>query len=395
VSLSRALLTVALTSLLPLQWLLLHALVPQTAHEWQALSAGAGIFGAAFLLSWAAEAGQVDVPQALALALLALIAVLPEYAVDIYFAYRAGSEPTYTAFATANMTGGNRLLIGLGWPAVVWAYWFVRRARWIELGRDESIEFLCLLIATLYAFIICWKATLDLIDAAFLLALFAAYMIAAARSKHEEIELEGLPGAMTAALGATQRRALVVALFLLAGVTIVVAAEPFAEGLLSIGRRFQIEEFLLVQWLAPLASESPEFIVAIIFASTGKPAAGMRALVSSKVNQWTLLIGMLPIAYAAGGGGFAGMQLDSRQVEEILLTAAQSAFALVVLANFRFSVGEAGLLAILFMTQLVVTNERARLVYAGVYLLLAVVWVVVARDNRRGLLEILRVAKPG
>ena len=47
-----------------------------------ALMTGGGIVGAAFLLSWAAEVFQLDVSQALALALLALIAVLPEYAVD-------------------------------------------------------------------------------------------------------------------------------------------------------------------------------------------------------------------------------------------------------------------------------------------------------------------------
>jgi len=39
---------------------------------------GVGIVGAAFLLAWAAEALQLDVSQGLALALLALIAVLPE-----------------------------------------------------------------------------------------------------------------------------------------------------------------------------------------------------------------------------------------------------------------------------------------------------------------------------
>ena len=67
------------------------------------------------MLSWAAEVAQLDIPQALALALLALIAVLPEYAVDMYFAWMAGKNPSYTAFATANMTGANRLLIGVGW----------------------------------------------------------------------------------------------------------------------------------------------------------------------------------------------------------------------------------------------------------------------------------------
>jgi cation:H+ antiporter len=391
VSLSRATATIALTALLPLQWLALQFLVPGLSHEWQALSAGIGIFGAAFLLSWAAETGQVDVPEALALAFLALIAVLPEYAVDMYFAYRAGSDPAYTSFATANMTGANRLLIGLGWPAVVVASWLASGRRQIELDRSQTLELACLAVATVYAFVLAWKGSIDLIDAAVLLALFTAYMVAAARSTRGEVELEGLPEALATHLGTAARRAVVGGLFVLSGVAIYTAAEPFAEGLLAIGRRFAIEEFVLVQWLAPLASESPEFIVAIIFAWHGKPNAGMRALVSSKVNQWTLLIGMLPIAYAIGGGGGTGMHLDRRQVEEILLTAAQSLFALVVLANFRFSLLEAGMLAVLFITQLVITDEWARTVYAFAYLVLALAWGLARADNRRGIVDIVRL----
>ena len=47
---------------------------------------GLAILGSAFLLAWAAEALQLDVSQGLALTVLALIAVLPEYAVDFTFA---------------------------------------------------------------------------------------------------------------------------------------------------------------------------------------------------------------------------------------------------------------------------------------------------------------------
>src|SRR3979409_1595118 len=80
---------------------------------------GAAVVSASFLLAWAAEAAQIDVSGGLAIAVLALIAVLPEYAVDLYFAYTAGHTPEYTQYAAANMTGSNRLLMGLGWPIVV------------------------------------------------------------------------------------------------------------------------------------------------------------------------------------------------------------------------------------------------------------------------------------
>ncbi len=97
---------------------------------------GAGVVASAVLLSWAAEAAQVDISGSLAIAILALIAVLPEYAVDLYFSFTAGCEPEYTQFAAANMTGSNRLLIGIGWPVVAFVgFWAMRRARHRGRGR--------------------------------------------------------------------------------------------------------------------------------------------------------------------------------------------------------------------------------------------------------------------
>src|SRR5688500_17715793 len=90
---------------------------------------GLAVVGAAFLLSWGAEVAQHDIPRALALTILALIAVLPEYAVDMYLAWRAAEDPSYAPLALVNMTGANRLLIGIGWPTVVFIYWWrARRA---------------------------------------------------------------------------------------------------------------------------------------------------------------------------------------------------------------------------------------------------------------------------
>jgi cation:H+ antiporter len=54
---------------------------------------GVGIVGAAFLLSWSAEVLQLDMSRGLALGLLALIAVLPEYIVDAAFAWKAAKDP--------------------------------------------------------------------------------------------------------------------------------------------------------------------------------------------------------------------------------------------------------------------------------------------------------------
>jgi cation:H+ antiporter len=47
------------------------------------LAFGAAVVAASFLLAWAAEAARLDIAGPLAIAILAVIAVLPEYAVDL------------------------------------------------------------------------------------------------------------------------------------------------------------------------------------------------------------------------------------------------------------------------------------------------------------------------
>ncbi len=374
--------------LLCLQWIVLHLSGISISPEWQALSAGIAIFGAAFILSWAAELAQLDIPQALALAFLALVAVLPEYAVDMYFAWMAGKDPQYTAYATANMTGANRLLIGIGWAAVVLTYWLKTRRRSFILDPSHKVEILYLSLATLYSFVIPFKKQLDLFDALVLITIFVFYMRAASRAAHVEPELEG-PTEMIAQWGKQPRRVVTLLLFVLSAYTIFISAEPFAEGLLAMGRTFGIEEFVLVQWLAPLASESPEFIVAILFALKANPEASIGTLISSKVNQWTLLIGMLPIVYMISAGQLTPMQMDSRQVEEIFLTAAQSLFAVAVLANLSFSLTEATLLFVLFSTQLMIPDPRFRYFYSFLYILFTIGLFIVSRDSRESFFGML------
>ena len=373
--------------LLCLQWIVFHLAHVPLSPEWEALAAGLAIFGAAFILSWAAELAQLDIPQTLALAVLALLAVLPEYAVDMYFAWMAGKNPQYTAYATANMTGANRLLIGVGWATVVFTYWLKTGKKAFDLESSHKIEIFYLGLATLYSFVIPFKKQLDLLDAAILITIFVLYIRAASRAAHVEPELEG-PTEMIAGWGVQPRRVATVLLFALAGYTIFISAEPFAEGLLATGRTFGIEEFLLVQWLAPLASESPEFIVAILFALKANPGASIGTLISSKVNQWTLLIGMLPMVYMISAGQLTPMHMDSRQVEEVFLTAAQSLFAVAVLANLSFSLTEATMLFVLFSTQLLIPDPRFRYYYSFLYIVLTVGMFVMSRENRRAFLAL-------
>jgi hypothetical protein len=158
----------------------------------------------------------------------------------------------------------------------------------------------------------------------------------------------------------------VAVLFLWAAAVIVISAEPFASSLISTGTELGIDKFLLVQWVAPLASESPEFIVAILFAVHGKGADAIGTLISSKVNQWTLLVGSLPIAYLAGGGATA-LTLDPRQVEEFLLTATQTLLGVAALLTLRFPRWLAFTLLGLFAVQYAFPGQTARYVLCAIY----------------------------
>src|SRR5438094_927552 len=278
----RSALWLACALALPSAWFAAHFTGAVDGPVQIAFASGAAIFGAGFLLSWTAEVAQLDVPRALALAVLALIAVLPEYAVDVYFAWRAGQDPAYTAYATANMTGGNRLLIGVGWAASVLTIWLRHRRRGISLPRDQAVEVNYLALATAYSFLIPIKGALR-----------------------------------------------------------------------------------------------------------GAAAASIGTLISSTVNQWTLLVGALPAAFALSQGRLAPMVLDRRQREEILLTSAQSIFALVVISNFRFTRGEALVLFSLFVPQLFLTSPLARWTHSILYLLLAAGIVCFSRTARAGVRDLL------
>ena len=331
---------------------------------------GLGILGAAFLLSWGAEVAQMDMSRGLALAILALIAVLPEYAVDLYFAWAAAHDPQYAHYATANMTGANRLLVGGGWPFIVLLFYLKFRKKAVQLDRKNRVEIAYLTVATLYAFTIPLRHHLSLIDCVFLVGIFGAYAWRTAIMEVEEPELVG-PARLIGQLPKGRRRLVTAVLFGFAGVAIFACAEPFAEALISSGSLLGIDEYFLVQWLAPIASEAPEFIIAALWTLRGQAQAAIGALISSKVNQWTLLVGTIPLVYSISLGEVGQMPMDARQDQEILLTAAQSIFAVVVLMNLNLSLWEAGGLFTLFMTQLVYPEIRVEV--SILYMVLAVV----------------------
>src|SRR5438132_3338148 len=325
-------------------------------HVLEALVFGAAVVGAAFLLSWAAEVAQLDISAGLAIAVLAFIAVLPEYAVDVVFSWKAGhgvanygsacrppgsTDASPCSLALANMTGSNRLLIGIGWSLVVLVAWWQwrkrgRRDAGITLERRHAVELAFLAIATLYSLTLPLRRTITLLDALVLFAVFAAYTVRISKSPAEEPHLVG-PARYLGSFSTAGRRTSVVVLLLFSAAVILASAEPFATALVGTGAELGVSEFLLVQWLAPLASEAPELLVAGLYAWRLNSNAGLATLVSAKVNQWTLLVGTLPVVFAIASATHHGLPIDAAQREELLLTAAQSVFAVAILANLSLS----------------------------------------------------------
>lgn len=339
---------------------------------------GIAIFAGAFILSWAAEAVQIDISESLAVAILALLAVLPEYAVDFVFTWKSAHDPTQAHYAIANMTGANRLLVGLGWPLILVLFIIVKRKKEIILDKNQRVEIFYLAMATLYSFTIPLKGQLNLIDTVILVTLFAMYTRRAAQLPTEEPELVG-PAKIVASFETIPRRIVTILLFLFSGTVIFFVAEPFAHSLVASGEHLGIDEFLLVQWLAPIASESPEFIIAATWTLRGAAGSALKALISSKVNQWTLLIGTIPLVYAISGGIIEPFMLDDKQQHELYLTAAQSLFGVAVLVNLKLNRTDGLLLLVLFLSQLIVENIRMEV--AAIYVALAVVFHFLHRKD--------------
>jgi cation:H+ antiporter len=379
--------------LLPLPWILARFAGLQFVPEVAAPLTGLAILGAAFLLSWSVELGERDIPQSFALLVLALVSVLPEYAVDLTFAIKAAQDPEYTHYAVANMTGANRLLIGLGWTSVVLLGCYREKSQHLVIPVHHRLEMKYLLLATLYSFVIPIREMLplpesmkglNLCDAAVLLTLFCLYAYRATKGKHEEVELAGPAAWIGARTNDFGRRAVALFLLVYATVAIFVAAEPFAESLVELGHHLPIDEFVLVQWVAPLASESPEFLVALMFAWRMRAHVGIGALISSKVNQWTLLVGALPIAFLLAGGAWPGLPLDARQTEELLLTSAQSLLAAILITDLDFSRLEAVLLAAAFAVQLFYPEAAVRMAFAYLYIAIFLMLLLYSPERRKG-----------
>ena len=320
----------------------------------QAIWTFPSILASAFVVAWGAEAAQFSVSQGLALALLAWIQVLPEFAVEAAISWNRDIP-----LMTANFTGALRLLTGLGWPTI-WAVYAVARWRrgrrdlWkpISLDEEHAAEVVGLMPALLYWAWIIYKGTLGLVDAGVLLALYAAYLVVVNRippKEHEEVEDVATVARVVIGLSPLPRKLAITGLFLIGGVVLYLAAQPFLASMIGLATVLGVSQFVFVQWVAPFLSELPEFMTTSYWArSRGKAGMALMNMVSSNVNQWTVLAAMIPIVYSLSLGHPASIPLAEHRVE-LTLTLLQGSLGMILLANLRFQAYEAlGLLALWF-----------------------------------------------
>jgi cation:H+ antiporter len=338
--------------------LLLVAEQLNASSPWAVLWTTPCILIASVLIAWGAESAQFFVAQGFALAILAWMQTLPEFAVEAVLAWKQQTD-----LLLANLTGALRLLTGLAWPMIYVTAALAHRKRtrqplgYIELNTEQSVEVVGILLPLLYAVFIWFKGTLEIYDACVLVAIYAAYLFLLTRlppEEHEAIDdLERVPRTIVRAPRRWRILAIAVC-FLGGGGLIYFTAEPFLGSLIAAASALGIPSFVIIQWFAPVVSEFPEFASTFYFArQVEKASVGLMNIASSNINQWTLLVAMLPVVLSMSHGAPWALTLDNEQRQELLLTIGQSALGLIFLANMQFAWWEALMMFVLFTMQFV------------------------------------------
>ena len=351
----------------------------------QLVAYGVAVVAAAFLLAWACEAAQVDIAHGVVVAAVAFVAILPEYIVEVHFAWVGKAE-----YVTANLTGASRLLLGVAvaLPAVVALLprrWRAREdVRPVAVAPAQRVDLAILAAAALWALRGVAVGRFTLLDSAVLIGLYLLYLRRVAAAGGESPPPIGL-AAELAELPVQLRRRWVGGLLAYAAAVILVTAVPFGEAVLASGSLVGIDPYLLLQWVVPVATELPELVVAFVLLMHGRGGQSIAVLLAGAVSQYTLALGTLPIAYARHGD----LPLPGRERIEMLLSAAVGLYAVAALVSLRLSRGDAAIMLALFALQLVLPFAVTRLALALVFMLVA---LDVLSAERRHLPRLARAA---
>ena len=328
----------------------------------------------AMLIAWGAEAAQFLISQGLALAILAWLQTLPEFAVEAVIAFEASKDPSKIHLVTANFTGSLRLLTGLGWPMIYGTAALFHRRKYqkpigqIELEDEHSVEVVGLIVPILYFVYIYFKGTLSLWDSAVLTIIYFAYLWVLrkipAQDEEQIEELEYIPRKILS-FSKPVRNAIIISLFVGGGLILYFVAHPFLESMLAVAVSMGVSQFIFVQWVSPFLSEFPEKVSAFHWARQVRSAPmALMNMVSSNINQWTMLVAMIPVVYGYGMGNYgAVIEFDVHQRQEILLTLAQAFVGFMMLINMNFSWYEALGLFLLWLIHFVQPHLRVHITY--------------------------------
>lgn len=358
----------------------------------QALWTFPAILVSSLMIAWAAESAQFFLSQGLSLAILAWIQTLPEYAVEAVIAWEAPRIPHGIALVSANFTGSLRLLVGLGWPLIFFTTFFFYFKRYkkflkeIKLEDEHSVEVMGLLLPQIYFVFIIVKGTLNIFDGIFLFAIYFLYISILQKIPPKAIENpeeEEWPVRKIVVMKKRKRNLVIGSLFVSGAIIIMFSAEPFLHSLKALAVAVGVSEYVFVQWLAPFLSEFPEKVSAFYWARKikGAPMAMMN-LVSSNINQWTMLAGMIPIVYALSSKGFNPVVFDHHQKIELILTLLQSLLGFCFLLNMRFSFLEAVVIFVLWAYQFFVPSSREEIIFVYAFLLAVEVSLWVFKVNK-------------
>jgi cation:H+ antiporter len=294
---------------------------------------------------------------------------------------------------TANFTGSLRLLVGLGWPMIYTTAAIFNRInnngklRHIKLDDEHSIEVTGLILPILYFIIIVAKGTLSIYDSIILISIYITYIFILNKmpSKEEE-ELNDFPIIPRKILNCKPylRNIWIFILFFSGGLILYFVVEPFLHSMLALALIFGVSDFVFVQWVSPFLSEFPEKLTAFNWAKRVKHAPiALMNMVSSNINQWTVLAAMIPIVYNISLGSVTPIIFDHHQKIEILLTIAQALLAFIFLANMNFSLYEAVGLFILWLMQFLMPSTREEMIF--VYIFWAIIEVIRILLKKRAL----------
>jgi cation:H+ antiporter len=324
----------------------------------------------AFVIAWGAEAAQFLVSQGLALAILAWLQTMPEFAVEAVIAWSAGKDISKTHLVIANFTGSLRLLVGLGWPLVYFvAAAFRKKLLAVELDREHSVEVFGLLLPLVYFTFIWWKGTLTIWDslplsACYLAYLFVLWKIPPIEESEESLEDIGIVPRRVLMLPPGSRGAAICVIFLAGGALLYFAAHPFLESMLAMAASLGVSTFVFVQWVAPFLSEFPEKLSAFYWARKVSTAnVALMNMVSSNINQWSILTAMIPIIFVISSGGMRPIVFDEFQRNEIILTILQSFLGFLLLLNLELRFHEALILFVFWLVQFVVPSWREEMIF--------------------------------